>query len=1049
MAASTLSAHNNGAPRKHLWLAVGVFSALFILSLLASYLVYRRLVEGEEQRVRVTLNSAADVRASAVSGWAQERLGDVTAFSGGPFLGEAIHGWLAQGAPDNEAKQQILEQLKVIQSTYGYLDVCIYDINGRMRLSTEEGDENVKHEFDLGEKQTAMRAFASNQTEVSSIRQAPAGYDARRVVYFASPLSSRNEQTGKLPSAMVATASVDMLLDAFIRSSPIMAASTEAFLVEILGDQVVVSTSSEKSSHFEDLNILPITPEEFVKAASTPQTTFLLRSRLGSMMVSVARRIDGVPWYLVTMVDRNAAQASLQQIAWLVTAAAAGLLLLMGAAVLFWWREREGQFQYQSLQAATEQALLRRQYDFLSKYANDLIVLTDADGSIVEANDKATQLLGRSRAELVDTSFWSLLPDSCSPPPSESRENLRTHGAAVFEAATPGGNGNASGRHIEINARAIEQQGRHYVQMIGRDITERRQSEAALRESKDRINSILASIADVVWSFSPDFSRFHYINQSVEQVYGYSLPTFLENPRIWFETIHPDDRDRVNELIACLTPEHPACDTEYRIIRSDREVRWLHCKGALVTDERGKPIRIDGVSTDVTERKITEQRVEQLAYYDSVTNLPNRRLLEDRVDQAMHMAQRSSKKVALFYMDLDNFKNINDSLGHHIGDMLLREIADRLMQCVREEDTVARFGGDEFVIVLPDLEKGEQAVAVAEKILDATSRQIFLHGHQIHTTISIGIAIYPDDAGHRNELMQHADSALYQAKGHGRDNYQFFTEELNRQIMRNSSIERQLREAMTEGHLHLWYQPQVDITTGKLIGAEALLRCRNSHGDILSPVEFIPVAEERGMIGRIGEWVMREACKQCRQWQRQGLQTVPIAVNVSPLQFQQKGFAKLVTDILSDADLDPTYLELEITESSIMRRATQVAQLARHLREAGVGISIDDFGTGYSSLSYLKQIPIDKIKIDRSFIDDMLNDDDDDAITYAIINLAHSLKLRVLAEGVESEAQIDRLRRYGCDEVQGHIYSTAVSSQAFEALLAQRAVFATPAELRH
>ena len=1044
MAAPSLLAHTTGSPRKHSRLAVGVFLALFLLSLIASYLVYQRLVEGEEERTKVTLRGVADVRASAVSAWVQERLSDASVFSGGRFLGDAMHSWLMRGAHDDLARQQIFDQLAAIQATSGYLDVCIYDINGQMRITTGEDEDEP---FDLGEKQTAMRAFASNRTEASSIHQTPADAAAKRVFYIAAPLLNVREESSKIPTALVMTASADMLLDTFIQAMPDMAGSTEVFLAEFRGDHVVVIASSQNSTHFGDLNILPVTPEEFEKAASSPRESLLLRTRADNTMVSVARKIDGVPWFLVAMVDRNAAQANLQQLAWLVAGTAGGLLLLLGAAVLFWWREREGQFRFESLQAATEKALLQRQYEFLSKYANDLIVLTDPDGTILEINDKATRILGKNRTELIDSSFWSVCDISCSPPQEEVQDHLRTSGTAMFETASPTSVGNI--RYIEVSARAITLEGRHFIQMVGRDITERRQSEMALRESQDRINSILSSIADVVWSCSPDLSRFHYINQSAERVYGYPLSAFLENPQMWFEAIHPDDRERISNKMTCLTPDHPTCDDEYRIIRSDGNVRWVHCKGTLVTDEYGKPVRIDGVTTDITERKSAEQQVQQLAFYDSVTSLPNRRLLQDRLAQAMHMALRSKKRVALFYMDLDNFKNINDSLGHHIGDMLLREIAARLLQCVREEDTVARVGGDEFLIVLPDLDKGERAVAVAEKILGTTSRPIVLNSNQIHTTISIGISIYPDDAREPSELMQHADSALYQAKSQGRDNFQFFTNELNRQIMRNTSIERQLRKAIDDGNLSVWYQPQVDITNGRLIGAEALLRYHNADGEVLSPVEFIPVAEERGLIGKIGEWAMREACTQCRQWQRQGLHTVPIAVNVSPLQFQQKGFADLVTGILGDAGLDPTFLELEITESSIMRRAPLVAQLAMRLRAAGVGISIDDFGTGYSSLSYLKQIPIDKIKIDRSFINDMLNDDDDDAITYAIINLAHSLNLRVIAEGVENNAQIDRLRSYGCDEVQGHIYSTAVSSQAFEDLLTNATVFSAPVELRH
>jgi diguanylate cyclase (GGDEF)-like protein/PAS domain S-box-containing protein len=567
-------------------------------------------------------------------------------------------------------------------------------------------------------------------------------------------------------------------------------------------------------------------------------------------------------------------------------------------------------------------------------------------------------------------------------------------------------------------------------------------SEQALRESRERLDSIVSSILDIVLSFSVDLTRLHYINQSVEQIHGFPPSAFLHHPQLWFDTIHPEDRERVVLALRQLTPDQPHCDLEYRIIRRDGLLRWLHCRTKLVTGDGGQPLRIDGVVSDITQRKAAEQQVQILAYYDSVTGLPNRRLLNDRLGQAMHMAMRNRKKVALLFMDLDNFKNINDSLGHHVGDMLLRSIAERLLQCVREEDTVSRIGGDEFLIVLPDLDRGSNTVPVAEKILASTAQPFSLQDQQIHTTISIGISVYPDDGREPHELIRHADSALYQAKSHGRDNYQFFTRELNEQITRSSMIERQLRRAIDAGELRLWYQPQIDTKQGTLIGAEALLRWRANGRDFLSPLEFIPVAEERGLIGKIGEWAIREACSQCKRWEREGLQPVPVAVNVSPIQFQQKGFADLVTGILQDLRLDARFLELEITESSIMRRAPQVAELATRLRKVGVGISIDDFGTGYSSLSYLKQIPIDKIKIDRSFISDMLIDVDDDAITCAIIGLAHSLKLRVIAEGVESKAQIDRLRTVGCDEVQGHFYSSAVSAQVFAGFLGDGRRFA-------
>ncbi|MGZ5780485.1 MAG: putative bifunctional diguanylate cyclase/phosphodiesterase, partial [Burkholderiaceae bacterium] len=438
---------------------------------------------------------------------------------------------------------------------------------------------------------------------------------------------------------------------------------------------------------------------------------------------------------------------------------------------------------------------------------------------------------------------------------------------------------------------------------------------------------------------------------------------------------------------------------------------------------------------DITERKEAENKIQSLAYYDNVTSLPNRVLLNDRLDQAIHMATRSAKKVGLLFLDLDNFKNVNDSLGHQIGDNLLHSVGRRLLGCVREEDTVARIGGDEFMVLLPDLDRGEEARRVAEKIIATFAKPFLLQDHQIYTTTSIGISLFPNDSKQVPDLIKFADSALYEAKSHGRNNYQFFTQELNDQITRDSKIERRLRHAMEVGELSLWYQPQIDVRDGKVIGAEALLRWRDGNPDLFMPAEFIAVAEERGLITKLGEWTIREACKQCRLWQTKGLRIVPIAVNVSPIQLQQKEFAELVLAILRDSGLDASFLELEITETSIMRSAQMVAALAVRLRDSGVRISIDDFGTGYSSFSFLKHIPIDKIKIDRSFIRDMLSDAEDETITQAIVSLGKSLQLRVIAEGVESQAQMERLLYLGCHEAQGFYYSHAVSSEVFQNFL--------------
>jgi diguanylate cyclase (GGDEF)-like protein/PAS domain S-box-containing protein len=1030
----------------HTRLALGLFAGLLVAMIALGYTVFMQLVEREEQQIVSTLNHVADVQTAAVSTWVEERTRDAAVFAGGRFLGETMHEWISRGAPDDATRVRIAEQLQAIKHTYDYLEAAIVDPDGNVYLSTEEAGATSPMLTSAIAHATLQEAVSSNRPRVSTIH-GPSGPDPnRRVVDLATPLLDMYERSGKAASVLLMRANAGDRLQPFVSSMPLIGAATEVVLAEIIDQHVMATSTSRNTVHFIDFGPIPIEPEKLRAAARAEggeDGAFELASA-GSTSIAVAREVQGAPWYLIAMVDREAARANIVRLAWLVALVGGGALSLSGLALALWTREKESRYQLESRHAAAEKALLQRRYDYLSKYANDMIIVTDRDGTMQEVNDKTLQLLGLERQAVVGQPIRMLFLPACAPDLERAFGDLRASGEARFEVLQRGFGGQLLA--LEASARALERDGRYNAHFVFRDVSERRQSETALRDSQDRLNGILTSIRDVVWSFSPDLSHLNYINEAVERVYGYPAHAFEERPQLWLETVHPHDRGNYQRMLAELSAEQPLYDAEHRIVARDGEVHWLHCRGRLVTDEAGNAIRIDGVSADITQKKQAEQQVQLLAYYDSLTMLPNRALLYDRLAQALPMAARTERKVALLFMDLDNFKNINDSLGHHIGDLLLRAIAERLLHCVREEDTVARIGGDEFLIVLPDIDKGAQAVTVADKVLAATSSPFMVRGHEIHTTITIGISIFPDDAQEVSELIRHADSALYQAKALGRNTYQFFTPELNYQITRSSEIERRLRQAIDSGDLRLWYQPQVDPRNGRLIGGEALARWRVGEREFLSPLEFIPVAEERGLIGRIGEWALREACTQCRRWQAQGLEPVPIAVNVSPIQFQQKGFVDLVTGILNETGLEGRFLELEITESALMRNAPEVAALTTRLRQLGIGISIDDFGTGYSSLSYLRQIPIDKIKIDRSFISDMMRDG---GITRAIVQLAQSLNLRVIAEGVESRAQIDRLHVYGCDAVQGHYYSSAVPADAFAYFLARHHAFRERPESVH
>src|SRR6185369_9662107 len=438
---------------------------------------------------------------------------------------------------------------------------------------------------------------------------------------------------------------------------------------------------------------------------------------------------------------------------------------------------------------------------------------------------------------------------------------------------------------------------------------------------------------------------------------------------------------------------------------------------------------------DISKRKKAEEEIQQLAYYDTLTRLPNRALLYDRMSQAIALANRNRRYVGILFLDLDRFKVINDTLGHVAGDRLLKTVAERLSSSVRESDTVSRLGGDEFIVVLSSLAHDDDITNAAEKILTVISGAIMIDNREIFTTASIGIAIFPNDGTDINILLKNADIAMYQAKDQGRNNFQFFSKEMNVKALEHLMLETSLRRALEREELFLVYQPQLNLNTGEVVGMEALLRWRHPDlGDLL-PAEFIPLAEETGLIIPIGEWVLKAACAQNKSWQDSGYLPLRMAVNISGGQFRQQNFVEMVAGILKETGLEAARLELELTESMVMHNASATVTLLCELKTMGVSLSIDDFGTGYSSLSYLKHFPIDRVKIDRSFVRDITSNPDDAAIAAAIIAMSHSLNLKVTAEGVEHQEQLEFLSSRGCDEIQGFLLTPPLSAEGLTLFL--------------
>jgi diguanylate cyclase (GGDEF)-like protein/PAS domain S-box-containing protein len=572
------------------------------------------------------------------------------------------------------------------------------------------------------------------------------------------------------------------------------------------------------------------------------------------------------------------------------------------------------------------------------------------------------------------------------------------------------------------------------------EIVERRAAEDRLFHERERAEVTLKSIGDGVITTDVD-GKVMYLNPAAEKMGGWTNAEAAGLPLTEiFRIIDPATRQPVAQPVdAALYRNEVARMGQSRIlVHRDGSESTVDDSCAPIHDPEGRVIGAVVVFHDVSAVRAMSLKMTHLAQHDSLTDLPNRLLLNDRLSQAIALALRNNKKTALLLLDLDRFKHVNDTLGHIVGDHLLQEIAKRIRGCMRETDTVSRQGGDEFIILLQEVSDTIGAARAATQLLTSIAQPYFIDGHEVHITGSIGISICPDDGEDADTIIKHADAAMYQAKMQGRNKYQFFIRSINERAVRRFALEGSLRRALAHDESALYYQPKMNIATSAVVGAEALLRWPARHKELSSASQFIPIAEESGLIIPIGEWVLRKACQQNRAWQAAGYAPIAIAVNVSAVQFKEKSFLDLVSRVLDETGLDPRYLELELTESVTMQEIEFTISMLESLKRMGVGLAIDDFGTGYSSLSYLKRFPIDTLKVDRSFVQDIATDPDSAAITCAIISMAKILKHKVIAEGVETREQFEFLRKQGCDEIQGYYFSQPLSAEDFERKILQR-----------
>ncbi len=667
-----------------------------------------------------------------------------------------------------------------------------------------------------------------------------------------------------------------------------------------------------------------------------------------------------------------------------------------------------------------------RAFHSLAENLPDNIGRWDCEGRHLYINPVYERTLGKSAAEVIGT----LIPDA--------------HGAvkaAILQVAVTGEiitvaqtvttkEGNTEYHEVnlaperDLSGKIISVLG------IGRDVTERKHIEMVLEKSEQSLKEAqrIAHVGNWDVDMVNDMLTWSDETYRIWEIDKEYFPATFE---AFIETVHPEDRELVIKMYNDSLLNRSVYDVEHRLLFPDGRIKYIHERGEPHYDATGKPIRFIGVSLDITERKASEEKIKHMAHHDGLTQLPNRVLAKERAQQIIAQTKRVGAKAAFLFIDLDGFKDINDSLGHSARDLLLITIASRLQLCTQENDTISRQGGDEFLIILSEIYDETAITVTAEKILKELAKPVEITTHTLSVSGSIGIAIYPDHGDIFEVLLKNADTAMYRAKELGKNTHCLYTQQMNYNQIGVFQLQNDLKSATKNNEFVLFYQPQIDLAKNKITGAEALIRWQHPQRGMIPPMSFIPIAESSGMIVQIGQWVIEEACRQAALWHEQGIK-ICVAVNISAMQFKRGNLEDVVKNALISSQLDPKWLELELTESVMMHDAEKTLQSIRNLKALGVQLSIDDFGTGYSSLAYLKRFAVDKLKIDQSFIRDILNNPEDAIIVQTIIQMSKNLNLLTIAEGVENQEILEVVKNFGCDEVQGYHFAKPMEASALE-----------------
>ena len=670
---------------------------------------------------------------------------------------------------------------------------------------------------------------------------------------------------------------------------------------------------------------------------------------------------------------------------------------------------------------------------FALEHIHEAIFFVNVDSRITYVNQCATTYLGYCKNELLSMSVLDLDPLFTHDIWVGHWRDLMEHKSILIETKQRKKDGTLI--RVEINANYFEYNGVGYNMAIVRDITEKKSEEKKIKyhteqiqEATTKLSALFASIPDLIW-MKDEEGKYLSCNAAYEAFIGIKEEKLIGKTDYDFYSFESANICKQSDMEAMNAGK--LCINEETVTYWDNSLGIMEIRKAPIYNSTGTMIGVLGIGRDITERKAFEKQIEFMAHHDALTGLPNRILAQDRMERSIVYAKHHNTQAALIFIDLDGFKTINDTLGHSIGDAMLQNVALRFKEYLRDSDTLSRHGGDEFLLILPDINDREEVSTIADKLIQAFEKPFEVHNQLLSASASIGIALYPDHGESFESLLKSSDAAMYKAKESGKNTYRFFTRQMNHNILGQFKIQSDLKSALKNNEFILHYQPQIDLATNTITGVEALIRWDHPQQGMIPPLNFIPIAEESGLIVPIGDWVIAEACRQAAHWHSMGI-TICVAVNISAVQFKRGNIETVVKNALKVSGLNPKFFELELTESTMMHNLESTLQTVQSLKALGVQLSIDDFGTGYSSLAYLKRFSVDKLKIDQSFVRDILQDQEDAVIVSTIIQMAKSLNLKSIAEGVENKEVLNILERFGCNEVQGYHYAKPMQTTDFE-----------------